>query len=125
MKPPLVGQYVLAYRIWDGSESWPSGWTALGVFDSNPTIFGNQPIYCTGACDDCRYFAQEKGVPLIVMPFAKHPYTCGICDWGRSPENFSMVDYKTHMKDEHCWCNRDEETGLRLDVVCPAHDGHN
>ena len=26
------------------------------------------PIYCTGACDACREYAAELGVPLIVLP---------------------------------------------------------
>jgi len=27
-----------------------------------------QPIYCTGPCDDCKDYARELGVPLVVMP---------------------------------------------------------
>lgn len=30
-----------------------------------------------------------------------HPYTCGICNWGRSPENFSVEEYEKHMKNVH------------------------
>lgn len=31
----------------------------------------------------------------------RHPYTCGTCSWGRSPENYSMDEYLNHMTFAH------------------------
>lgn len=46
-------------------------------------------------------FAQDNAKDSFTNPLRKHPYTCGICDWGRSPENFDYHAFQHHMENVH------------------------
>ena len=41
---------------------------------------------------------EELGAAFAAV---RHPYTCGQCSWGRSPENHSMVAYQRHVLETH------------------------
>lgn len=49
----------------------------------------------------CVEVCAMEGHPGHFPPLLRHPYTCGLCNWGRSPENHSIEEYVRHMDRAH------------------------
>ena len=43
----------------------------------------------------------ERQLEIERLTSTRHPYTCGLCPWGRSPENHSVSAYEDHMVTAH------------------------
>lgn len=68
-------------------------------------------------CTVIRALAELDARPALDVV---HPYTCGVCPWGRNPENHSLVDFCGHMEGVHPGLPRSEWDGPRRPALDEA-----